>query len=74
MDKASYRSDLALSDFYLLGSLKKYLSGKRFAADTAASSRLLARGTSRRLLERRDSRLGTIVEKYLSVNCSNVEV
>jgi len=33
MDKASYRSNLALSDFYLLGSLKKYLSGKRFAAD-----------------------------------------
>jgi hypothetical protein len=33
MDEASYSSDLALSDFYLLGSLKKYLAGKRFAAD-----------------------------------------
>jgi hypothetical protein len=33
MDEASYRSDLALSDFYLLGSRKKYLVDKRFAAD-----------------------------------------
>lgn len=33
MDEASYRSDLALSDFYLLGSLKKYLIGKRFASE-----------------------------------------
>jgi hypothetical protein len=32
MDEASCRSDLALSDFYLLESLKKFLTGKRFAA------------------------------------------
>jgi hypothetical protein len=33
MDEASYCSDLVLSDFYLLGSIEKYLAGKRFAAD-----------------------------------------
>ena len=33
MEEASYRSDLALSDFSPLGSLKKYLADKRFAAD-----------------------------------------
>ena len=34
MDEFSYRFDLAVSDFYLLGSLKIYLTGKRIAADT----------------------------------------
>jgi hypothetical protein len=33
MDEASYRSDLEHGDFYLLGSLYKYLVGKRFTAD-----------------------------------------
>jgi hypothetical protein len=33
MDETSYCSDLALSDFYLLGSIEKYLAVKRFAAD-----------------------------------------
>ena len=34
MDHSPYSSDLAPSDFYLFGPLKKHLVGKRFASDS----------------------------------------